>query len=70
MLNWDFVHVNIILDYRRIVLLCCINVRQHVLITLRLALLSSVTAMLFTFTCCRKHNLTSYAQLCIYYFSV
>jgi hypothetical protein len=53
MLNQDLdVRVNIISDYRYSVLLCCINVRHHVLITLRFTLLSSVTAMLSTFTCC------------------
>jgi hypothetical protein len=44
------VSINIILDYRYNVLLCCINVRHRVFITLRLALLPSVTAMLFTFS--------------------
>jgi hypothetical protein len=39
-------------DYRFSVLLCCSNVRYRVLITLRLALLSCVTAMLFTFSGC------------------
>jgi hypothetical protein len=51
--------INIISDYRYNVLLCCGNIRHYVLITIRLALLSSVTSMSFNFSRRLKRNLVS-----------